>query len=74
MIATAKLKYLGVSAQKTRLVVDQVRGKTVDVTPSRYMDDLPTQHVESYEREDDKPMSAKELSSMVRELLDKHAS
>lgn len=30
MIATAKLKYLGVSAQKTRLVIDQVRGKSVD--------------------------------------------
>ena len=29
MIATAKLKYLGVSAQKTRLVVDTVRGKNV---------------------------------------------
>ena len=29
MIARAKLKYLGVSAQKTRLVVDQVRGVPV---------------------------------------------
>ena len=29
MIATARLKYLGVSAQKTRLVVNLVRGKTV---------------------------------------------
>jgi large subunit ribosomal protein L22 len=29
MIATAKLKYLGVSAQKTRLVVDLVRGRPV---------------------------------------------
>ena len=29
MIARAKLKYLGTSAQKTRLVVDQVRGKNV---------------------------------------------
>ena len=29
MIGRAKLKYLGVSAQKTRLVVDQVRGKRV---------------------------------------------
>ena len=29
MISTAKLKYLGVSAQKTRLVIDQVRGKPV---------------------------------------------
>jgi large subunit ribosomal protein L22 len=27
--ATAKLRYFGVSAQKTRLVVDQVRGKPV---------------------------------------------
>jgi large subunit ribosomal protein L22 len=30
VIARAKLKYLGVSAQKTRLVVDQVRGKSVE--------------------------------------------
>jgi len=30
VIAQAKLKYLGVSAQKTRLVIDQVRGKNVD--------------------------------------------
>jgi len=29
VIASAKLRYLGVSAQKTRLVVDQVRGKPV---------------------------------------------
>ena len=29
MIAKARLKYLGVSAQKTRLVVDLVRGKPV---------------------------------------------
>ena len=29
MIATARLKYLGVSAQKTRLAVDLVRGKNL---------------------------------------------
>jgi large subunit ribosomal protein L22 len=29
VIATARLKYLGASAQKTRLVVDLVRGKSV---------------------------------------------
>ena len=29
MIAQARIKYLGVSAQKTRLVVDQLRGKNV---------------------------------------------
>ena len=37
MIANAKLKYLGVSAQKTRLVVDQVRGKSVDEARSLLM-------------------------------------
>ena len=30
MIARARLRYLGTSAQKTRLVVDQVRGKNVE--------------------------------------------
>lgn len=30
MIARARLKYYGISAQKTRLVVDQVRGKKVE--------------------------------------------
>jgi len=29
MIATAKLRYLGVSAQKTRLLINLVRGRTV---------------------------------------------
>jgi large subunit ribosomal protein L22 len=28
VIATARLRYLGVSAQKTRLVVDQIRGRS----------------------------------------------
>ncbi len=30
MISRARLKYLGVSPQKTRLVIDQVRGKKVE--------------------------------------------
>jgi large subunit ribosomal protein L22 len=30
VIAKARLQYLGTSAQKTRLVVDQVRGKSVE--------------------------------------------
>ena len=30
MIARARLQYLGTSAQKTRLVIDQIRGKNVD--------------------------------------------
>ncbi len=48
MIATAKLKYLGVSAQKTRLVVDQVRGKNVGdaLTILRYSPKLVARDVE----------------------------
>ncbi len=34
MVSTAKLRYLGVSAQKTRLVIDQVRGQNVGVALS----------------------------------------
>jgi large subunit ribosomal protein L22 len=30
VIATAKLRYLGVSAQKTRRVVDQIRGRSAE--------------------------------------------
>ena len=47
MIGRARLKYLGVSAQKTRLVVDQVRGKSVGdaqtilrLSPKRVAKDL----------------------------------
>lgn len=48
MIASAKLKYLGVSAQKTRLVVDQVRGKNVGdaLTILRYSPKLVARDVE----------------------------
>jgi len=48
VIARAKLKYLNVSAQKTRLVVDQVRGKKVDEALSilRYSPKLVARDVE----------------------------
>ena len=52
MIATAKLKYLGVSAQKTRLVVDQVRGKSVSdaLAVLRYSPKLVAKDVEKVVR------------------------
>ena len=47
MLSTAKLRYLGVSAQKTRLVIDQVRGcpvgeaiETLHFSPKRVARDL----------------------------------
>ena len=48
VIATAKLKYLGVSAQKTRLVVNQVRGQNVGAALNvlRYSSKLVARDVE----------------------------
>ena len=48
MIARAKMKYLGVSAQKARLVVDQIRGRNVDDALSilRYSPKLVARDVE----------------------------
>jgi len=48
VLSTAKLKYLGVSAQKTRLVVDQVRGRNVGEALSilRYSPKLVAQDLE----------------------------
>ena len=39
-----------------------VRGKTVDVTPSRYMDELPAEHVREYQRPEKKIMTSDELA------------
>jgi DNA helicase-2/ATP-dependent DNA helicase PcrA len=49
-----------------------LRGKTVEVTPSRYMDELPAEHVQEYERPPDEELSHDELNSLVRDLLKKH--
>jgi large subunit ribosomal protein L22 len=48
VIARARLRYLGTSAQKTRLVVDQVRGKKVEEALSilRYSPKLVSKRLE----------------------------
>ena len=38
------------------------------------MDDLPEQHVQSYERPEQRDLTADELSERVRALLDQHRS
>ncbi len=72
-----RLFYVGITRARDRLYLvapkrRMLRGKTVDVTPSRYMDDLPEKHVQEYERAEEKDLSMGELSSLVRDLLDKH--
>ncbi len=71
-----RLFYVGITRAQDRLYLTSakkrvLRGKEVEVTPSRYMDDLPAEHIKPYEREDQKDYSHEELGSMVRDLLRK---
>ena len=72
-----RLFYVGITRARDRLYLTaaqqrMLRGKKVDVTPSRYMDGLPAQHIENYERADNEELSSTELSSLARDLLKKH--
>lgn len=69
-----RLFYVGVTRAQDRLYLvaprsRSVRGKTVDVTPSRYLDDLPESYIEEYEREDQRDFSASEVSSLIKTFL-----
>ena len=47
---------------------NMLRGKAVDVAPTRFMEQLPTQHVRDYVREDDREFTIEELSGLAGEL------
>lgn len=59
---------LYLTAAKRRLV----RGKPVEVTPSRFVDDIPEEKLHAYERPPDTEASPEEVSSIVADLLRKH--
>jgi len=68
-----RLFYVGITRARDRLYLSaprkrMLRGKSVEVTPSRYMDDLPTEHVQTYERVVEQDLSFAELGSLAREL------
>jgi len=72
-----RLFYVGITRARDQLYLTaarkrMLRGKTVEVTPSRYMDDLPAAHVRSYERPEDKALSFEELGKAARALLEQH--
>ncbi|MCP3982167.1 MAG: UvrD-helicase domain-containing protein [bacterium] len=72
-----RLFYVGITRAQDRLYLTasrqrMLRGKTVDVAPSRYMDDIPDEHVQQYEREEEKDLSFEELSALTKDLLKKH--
>ena len=72
-----RLFYVGITRARDQLYLTaarrrMLRGKTVDVTPSRYMDELPAQHVRNYERPESKILSHNELADAARDLLAQH--
>jgi ATP-dependent exoDNAse (exonuclease V) beta subunit len=69
-----RLFYVGITRARDRLYLVAperrlLRGKPTEVTPSRYMDDLPSEHIEDYERPPEKNLSFKELRALANELL-----
>ena len=69
-----RLFYVGITRARAPLYLTaarkrMLRGKTVEVTPSRYMDELPEEHVQDYEPPAEKILSPSELGSLARELL-----
>ena len=74
-----RLFYVGITRARDLLYLTaprkrMLRGKTVEVTPSRYMGELPAEHVKNYERPEDQLLSHEELAAAARELLAKHRS
>jgi superfamily I DNA/RNA helicase len=68
-----RLFYVGITRARERLYLSaprrtMLRGKAVDVTPTRFMDQLPAQHIKDYEREEEKELTIEELSSLAAEL------
>ena len=68
-----RLFYVGITRTRDRLYLvasrkRMLRGKTVDVTPSRYMDDLPDKHIEDYQPPEQEDLSPSERSALVRDL------
>jgi len=68
-----RLFYVGITRAQDRLYLiaprrRTLRGKTVDIAPSRYLDGLPDEHIRDYEQPEAKEMSLGELSSAARDL------
>ncbi|HEY8431182.1 MAG TPA: ATP-dependent helicase, partial [Sandaracinaceae bacterium] len=69
-----RLFYVGVTRARERLYLCRprrrvMRGKATPLVPTRFLEGLPEEHVEHYERDDDAPMAADEAASLGRALL-----
>jgi DNA helicase-2/ATP-dependent DNA helicase PcrA len=71
-----RLFYVGITRARDRLYLvapaqRTLRGKTVEVARSRYMDELPGEHLRDYVPPEQEELSREELGALARELLRK---
>ncbi len=69
-----RLFYVGVTRARERLYLCRprqrmMRGKTTPLVPSRFLEGLPDEHLEHYERDDGAPMEADETVSLGKAFL-----
>jgi len=70
-----RLFYVGVTRARERLYLTRfrrrsLRGKSVDAVPSRFLEGLPAEHLETYERPEKQEMSFDEISEIARTFLE----
>jgi ATP-dependent exoDNAse (exonuclease V) beta subunit len=70
-----RLFYVGVTRARERLYLTRprrrsLRGRTVDLPPSRFLEGLPEEHLDKYEREERKELEFNEIAEMGKSFLD----
>lgn len=71
-----RLFYVGVTRARDRLYISRpkrrrLRGNTVPLTPSRFLDELPEDQVQEYEREVSDTLDVDEIAEMGRAFLER---
>ena len=71
-----RLFYVGVTRARERLYLTrslrrEMRGAEKPMTPSRFLEGLPPEHVETYQRDDDAPASDAEALDLAQQFLAK---
>jgi len=69
-----RLFYVGVTRAKDRLYISRfkrrmLRGKVVECAPSRFLDGLPEDAIETYSRQDRPALEASEMADLATQLL-----
>ena len=69
-----RLFYVGVTRARERLYLCRpkrrvMRGKAIPLVPTRFLEGLPEEHLEHYERDDDAPLDSEEAASLGKAFL-----